>query len=559
MTNGVVTFSCDDGRAEQFVLMRPILDTYGWAADAYIICDQVDGTGPPTLGGMGAMTVAQCQQLQQVNRWGIRAHASTAAIHDAVGGLTAIATTALLDIEFAAEKKWFHDHDLYGGDFIAYPQGTYNPTVLAHAKRFFTSGRAAGTFAQELYPPGDRMRVRSVVLSSGISLAAVKILVDRAFSYGGWLNVVVHKLGATADSLTWVTSDFASLCAYIAAKPMTVMTVSQVLASRAQGLLASLPTTYAPLPSGTPSVAQVPSVTQVSPLKLGWASASSGDDLAGFWGDQSDGTPSLAGGGALPSFPVSAWCTASGSVYTLTRDCYFATLTVPTGITLKAANFRIYANSVVNNGTIDNSGNNASGATGGTVPAAGTLNQAGVGGNGGTTIGTGGGASAANSYGNVGGKGGDGTGGVGGGAGSAVAPAAVNGSIRTLPQAALGTFLASAVANVRGGSGGGGGGGDSVNAGGAGGSGGSPILIVAKTITNTGTITSNGGNGANGTGGNTGGGGGGGGGVVILTATAITNSGTITASGGNRGIPAGTGTNNAASGSAGNVFMNTFT
>ena len=69
---------------------------------------------------------------------------------------------------------------------------------------------------------------------------------------------------------------------------------------------------------------------------------------------------------------------------------------------------------------------------------------------------------------------------------------------------------------------------------GAGGAGGAGITIVAKTITVSGTISSNGTNGVNG-GYHSGGGGGGGGGNIFLVADSITKTGTITSTPGTGG------------------------
>ena len=65
-----------------------------------------------------------------------------------------------------------------------------------------------------------------------------------------------------------------------------------------------------------------------------------------------------------------------------------------------------------------------------------------------------------------------------------------------------------------------------------GGTGGGGIVIVANTVTNTGTITANGSAGAAGTKNYFSGGGGGGGGTVIVVASSINNTGTVSADGG---------------------------
>lgn len=241
---------------------------------------------------------------------------------------------------------------------------------------------------------------------------------------------------------------------------------------------------------------------------------------------------------------------------TLLRDMYYDTLTINVGATLYTNGFRVFARTaIINNGTIDRSGANASGtaATAGLV--AGTLAAGTAGGAGGTAAGSVGGASAT-SLGGAGGAGGLGSGGAGGAGGTNTLNTAVNGGVEILygvDRAREGRNIAGTAITT--GSGGGGGGGDGV-AGGAGGAGGAMIVLLTPSLTGTGTIRARGGNGFTPiTGGNKGGGGGGGGGVIAtitendVTATSLTLdiAGGTGASGTGTGV---TGTN----GSVGRIY-----
>lgn len=241
---------------------------------------------------------------------------------------------------------------------------------------------------------------------------------------------------------------------------------------------------------------------------------------------------------------------------TLLRDMYYDTLTINVGATLYTNGFRVFAKTaIINNGTIDRSGANASGtaATAGLV--AGTLAAGTAGGAGGAAAGSVGGASAT-SLGGAGGAGGLGSGGAGGAGGTNTLNTAVNGGVEILygvDRSREGRNLAGTAITT--GSGGGGGGGDGV-AGGAGGAGGAMIVLLTPSLTGTGTIRARGGNGFTPiTGGNKGGGGGGGGGVIAtitendVTATSLTLdiAGGTGASGTGTGV---TGTN----GSVGRIY-----
>lgn len=242
--------------------------------------------------------------------------------------------------------------------------------------------------------------------------------------------------------------------------------------------------------------------------------------------------------------------------FTILRDMYYDNLTIDSGATLYTNGFRIFANSVVNNGTIDRSGNNATGTAATAALVAGTLGAAGAGGAGGAAAGSAGGASAI-SLGGAAGAGGLGSGGAGGAAGAKTDNTAANGGLEIFNNqhdARSGRNLAAGL--ITGGAGGGGGGGDGV-AGGAGGGGAGTIVLISKSVTGTGLIKAVGGAGFSAiTGGNKGGGGGGGGGVVAIisendvTATSLT----ISVAGGIGASGTGTGASGA-NGSNGRIYL----
>jgi hypothetical protein len=265
-----------------------------------------------------------------------------------------------------------------------------------------------------------------------------------------------------------------------------------------------------------------------------------------YYGDLSDGNVTLISG-----------------TTTLTRDMYYKTITINSGATLSTANFRIFADMMINNGTIDNSGPSGSLITQGTATAAGSL-IGGTSGGAGITQNAGGntpvnpGANFAATLIGKGGKGGSGgtAGSSIGGAGGTLNPNAIGatyGVATNTPQGILGELIGSAGSSKFGGGTGGGGGGADVfgDTSGGGGSGGGFILVVCRALQGTGTISANGGNGGNGTAGGTGAGGGGGGGgglIRIFSGDFSQWNGSLVASGGT----GGTGTGVGASGSSGN-------
>lgn len=196
---------------------------------------------------------------------------------------------------------------------------------------------------------------------------------------------------------------------------------------------------------------------------------------------------------------------------TLTRDMYYNNLTINSGRTLKTNGYKIFVKgTLINNGTIDNSGEN--GGNGG-------FDTTGRGGKGGVGGGDGGDGHASSSN-----NGGNATGGGSGGRGGAYSsstsyPSYGHGGIAEFTMSHRASFeLLHNLYDVTIGGGGGGGGGQSSGTvgGGGGGGGGGRIHIYAKEIINNGYIRADGGNGGNGYDTRGGGGGGGGGGFVLL-------------------------------------------
>jgi hypothetical protein len=260
--------------------------------------------------------------------------------------------------------------------------------------------------------------------------------------------------------------------------------------------------------------------------------------LSGFWGDGSDGN-----------------VTISGTV-TLTRDMFYDTLIVPSGATLRTANFRIFCKNLcqVNAGGVIHNDGLSPTSSASVAATNGTLGIGTAGGAGSATTGAAP-TTTTHQLGGIGGAGGAGTAGAGG-ASSLTAPGATAGTVRHLPVATQASVtLINVIQPFRGGAGGGGGGGDAINLGGAAGNGGGILLINARRIINNGIIRARGGNGFSPTVGNVGGGGAGGGGVIILNSIFYDGSGMLDVSSGTPGAGFGTGQAGQA-GQAGQVFNN---
>lgn len=434
---------------------------------------------------------------------------------------------------------------LTGGGFTTQPcgvefraQGTVGSGNLGGAILFLTNPDGSGTQSERL---------------------AIRNNASAAFPSGGFLawtssatNAVTGTIDATlsrnAAGIVQVGTSAANASGTIRAANF------QLGASYTTGdiLYASDASTLSKLAASTSGYVLTSNGAGVAPS---WQAAAGGGATL-FYGDGSDGTATLDGS------TVVAAMTPVGNVYTATRDLFFSTLTVNSGITLAMRGYTLSCSSALtNNGTIHCDGNDASGATAGATLSGSLGNGAGGGtGNNSTLSSQAGGSGDANYLG-----GGGGGGGRSDGTQQSAGAASSNTGSRLVARLRRngGGFEAGATINVavwQSGEFAGRGSGDGVNSGGGGGGGGAPLRVAAKSITTgaSGAYRSRGGTGGNGTGGTAGGGGGGPGGCVVIyydtsSGTALSGS-NVTAPGGTGGTgstTAGNGTN----GVAGSTFI----
>lgn len=242
------------------------------------------------------------------------------------------------------------------------------------------------------------------------------------------------------------------------------------------------------------------------------------------------GSPGPFGDGSDGALTVNAGTT------TLTKDTYATSVHIVSGGVLKPAGFKLLASQSIvvdSGGSINIDGNagviGSGSAAGGAALAAEVLGASGAGTNG-VTGSPSSPAAVLNSLG-----------------GGGTAPGTTLGGARDMFAALSGHIIGAAtLTQINGGKGGSGGAGNgAAKKGGGGGGGAGVMVIVAPTISNSGTISANGGAAGNGDAtGNTNGGDGGGGGVVWCVANSYSGN-AITATGGVKGLKGGTGADGA--------------
>ena len=217
-TNGVVTFSFDDGYQSQYTAARAKLDQYGFPATAFIVVSY--------LGSSGRLTLAQLQALRDHSGWEVAPHATSGTIH---GNRLTTLTEEQLEAEFTELRAWFSANG-FEPNVFAYPGGEYNSAVLKKAQRHFIGARTIFQFPETL-PPADNSKIRTnAYMSSSTLLATVQTAIDQAYTNKEWLHIVAHNIIDTPVQSTDVaTATFNSIVDYVASKGIAVATMGDVL------------------------------------------------------------------------------------------------------------------------------------------------------------------------------------------------------------------------------------------------------------------------------------------------------------------------------------------
>lgn len=215
-----VAITFDDGFSD-FITAASIANARDIPFTSFIIHDLIGNT--PTY-----MTEAEVAALAA-------AHPRNQISGHNVNTLWDSADYGLADV--TAAINWLKERD-YDWEYYAYPGGGWNPNVqdvmrklgikCARSLRGISYVAGPPTLYQtrissELVSPSiggmpDWYQVNASPLNSLQTLTQCKASVDLAIQRGESVIFYGHKLGAVADTTTWVTSDYTALCDYIQLK-----------------------------------------------------------------------------------------------------------------------------------------------------------------------------------------------------------------------------------------------------------------------------------------------------------------------------------------------------
>lgn len=226
--NGVVSITFDDLWATQYTAAMPKMLQYGYRGSLFAIHDTLDNTA------VGYMTSAQLATLRELG-WGVYPHAYSLPLHNQANGFAGMSAEAIAD-DWLNLRRWLTANTWVDAPVYAWPQGKQDTVGLLQARRTWAAARTICNRAMESVPPADPYRIKCISVGSTTAVApnstvgGLEWLVDRTYSYGGWLVVCFHKIVPSATtSLECSTANFGTFIDYLASKPIPVATINEVL------------------------------------------------------------------------------------------------------------------------------------------------------------------------------------------------------------------------------------------------------------------------------------------------------------------------------------------
>lgn len=214
----IVTVSFDDGTADHYSVVRPILASHGVHGTFYINSGLI-GTDPyyTTWDGVAAIA-ADGNEI-----------AGHGLMHESIGS----GGYAAARFQVCQDRVNLFNHG-YQPTSFAYPNGSSSATAeQAVADCGYNSGRLAGGISKvcrcgETIPPANPYAYRAAPISGGTKLSTLQQLVINAENgSGGWIEIFFHLVGTGRK--TFPASDLSAFLGWLNARGTPVQTVHQVL------------------------------------------------------------------------------------------------------------------------------------------------------------------------------------------------------------------------------------------------------------------------------------------------------------------------------------------
>ena len=212
---GIVTFAFDDGWDSQYTGVK-LLAEKGITSTIFAIKEAVETNNYLTLDNLKSL----------VNLYGtdIEVHGDPSYDQWDEEDLKA---------HWSESQKFIRDNKLGNGNHMAYPNGIFPENVVELAKDYFDSCRTITPYLPvETLPVADRYRIRAVssISANAVTSDKVKEYIDRVAKDGGWLILVLHKIGdTTGDSMYCSEADLNAIADYAIDSGVDIMNYAEVM------------------------------------------------------------------------------------------------------------------------------------------------------------------------------------------------------------------------------------------------------------------------------------------------------------------------------------------
>lgn len=222
--NGVISFTIDDGRMDNYTKFRPMLAAYDMRPTAYII--------QGLLGSPNYMTLDQVKRLHHLNRWEIGHHAFDSSTH--TNDYDSL-SDAQIHADFQSAKEWARVNDLGPLNHHAWPHGRSDVRVRNIAMEYMTS--AVGTTTSILGQPFSMsnrdalFRMNRIPVDNTYDVATYPTKhLDPILANKTWGIFMCHNMDDSTENSTTVRTDkMQALVDGIVARGIPVMPVGEVI------------------------------------------------------------------------------------------------------------------------------------------------------------------------------------------------------------------------------------------------------------------------------------------------------------------------------------------
>jgi peptidoglycan/xylan/chitin deacetylase (PgdA/CDA1 family) len=274
---GTVLFTFDDGWDDQYTNARPILDTAGFKATAYVNSEFIQN------GNEGFMSVSHAKSLYSAG-WDIGTHTTN---HNDIGDLTDQAHIAELKSLYNDCATWLVANDMPRAAYhVAYPSGLFSSDLIRLLKNLnFKSGRAT-MFGQQygIQYQNDYFKLPVYSVGDEDDVLACLDGIDSAAAGGSTIILMLHKVEPLQGDLVTTNEQLRRLVDraknQVNAGKLQVMTVTQWYA--AQNKIGSAQTPLAPTVTNDDIANTVSGLNMVMEYKLDDAASYTVYDPATF-------------------------------------------------------------------------------------------------------------------------------------------------------------------------------------------------------------------------------------------------------------------------------------